>query len=265
MTIEAMLKQLRLPTILRNYQGIAETATGNSWTYPQYLSGLLDLEMEERKRGRIARNLRQSHLPEGKTMATLNMKHFTEKVRRQTQGLLDGGFVERGENVLAFGLPGRGKTHLLAAIGHELVIRHGYQVYFTSTFSLVQQLLSAKSILKIEEMLKKLDRFDVVILDDIGYVQQNREEMEVLFVFMSERYERRSLMITSNLVFSEWGKIFKDPMTTAAAIDRLVHHSVILEMAGMSIRNPKPEPGGEEEKRGDKKIQAGAVNRPEII
>lgn len=240
MTIEAMLKQLRLPTILRNYQTVSEAAAGNSWTYPQYLSGLLEMEMEERRRGRVERNLRKSNLPEGKTLATLNMNRFSEKVRRQTQGLLDGGFVERAENVLAFGLPGRGKTHLLAAVGHELVVRHGYQVYFTSTFSLVQQLLVAKANLKIEEMLKKLDRFDVVILDDIGYVQQSRDEMEVLFIFMSERYERRSLMITSNLVFGDWGKIFKDPMTTAAAIDRLVHHSTILEMVGESIRCPKP-------------------------
>lgn len=241
MTIEAMLKQLKMPTVLRHYQALSATAVGNDWTFPQYLSGLLELEMEERKRGRLERYLRQSRLPEGKTMATLNMKNFSEKVRRQTQGLLEGQFVKKAENVLAFGLPGRGKTHLLAAIGHELILRHGYQVYFTSAFSLVQQLLVAKANLKIEEMLKKLDRFDVVIVDDIGYVQQNRDEMEVLFIFMSERYERKSLMITSNLVFGEWGRIFKDPMTTAAAIDRLVHHSVILEMVGKTNRGPKEE------------------------
>jgi DNA replication protein DnaC len=144
--------------------------------------------------------------------------------------------VERAENVLAFGLPGRGKTHLLCAIGHELIHR-GYRVLFAPTYQLVQKLLVAKKELCLEQALKRLDRFDVVLLDDIGYVQQDRDEMEVLFTFLGERYERRSVMISSNLVFSQWDKIFKDTMTTAAAIDRVVHHSTILEMTGKSFRN----------------------------
>jgi DNA replication protein DnaC len=136
---------------------------------------------------------------------------------------------------LAFGLPGRGKTHLVCAIGHELIQR-GHRVLFIPTFALVQRLLSAKRDLRLEKELALLDRYDAVILDDIGYVQQSREEMEILFTFLAERYERRSVLITSNVVFSEWDRIFKDPMTTAAAIDRLVHHSVILEMTGTSLR-----------------------------
>jgi DNA replication protein DnaC len=138
--------------------------------------------------------------------------------------------------VLAFGLPGRGKTHLLAAIGHELV-RRGVSVLFVAAFALVQRLLAARRALALEKLLRELDSFDVIILDDIGYIQQDREEMEVLFTFLAERYERRSVMISSNLVFSQWDRIFKDPMTTAAAIDRLVHHAVILELTGGSIRN----------------------------
>jgi DNA replication protein DnaC len=137
-----------------------------------------------------------------------------------------------------FGLPGRGKTHLAAAIGHELIMEKAMPVLFIKTFNLVQRLLAAKSTLTIEQELAKLDKYEVVILDDIGYVQQSREEMEILFTFLAERYERRSLIITSNLVFSKWDSIFKDPMTTAAAIDRLVHHSVILEMTGDSKRKP---------------------------
>ncbi len=148
--------------------------------------------------------------------------------------LCEGDFVERGENLLAFGLPGRGKTHLACAIGHELVQR-GRRVFFTPTFALVQRLLVAKRDLVLEHELARLDRFDAVILDDIGYVQQSREEMEVLFTFLSERYERRSVIITSSL-FKEWDRIFKDPMTTAAAIDRLIHHAVILEVTGTSSR-----------------------------
>ena len=131
--------------------------------------------------------------------------------------------------------PGRGKTHLACAIGHELVQR-GRRVLFASTNLLVQRLLAAKRDLELERALKRLDRYDLLILDDLGYVQQDRAEMEVLFTLLAERYERRSVVITSNLVFSQWDQIFKDPMTTAAAIDRVVHHSVILEMTGPSVR-----------------------------
>ena len=154
---------------------------------------------------------------------------------KQLPTLCEGGFAERGENVLIFGLPGRGKTHLACAIGHELV-RRGRRVLFVPTYALVQRLLNAKRELELEKELANLDRFDAVILDDIGYVQQDRDEMEVLFTFLAERYERKSVVITSNLVFSEWDRIFKDPMTTAAAIDRLVHHATIIEMVGDSVR-----------------------------
>ena len=157
------------------------------------------------------------------------------KVQKLLPTLCEGGFIDRGENLLVFGLPGRGKTHLACAIGHELIQR-GYRVFFTPTYALVQRLLGAKRELRLEKELASLDGFDAVILDDIGYVQQSRDEMEVLFTFLAERYERRTVIITSNLVFSEWDRIFKDPMTTAAAIDRLVHHSVIIEMIGPSIR-----------------------------
>jgi DNA replication protein DnaC len=140
-------------------------------------------------------------------------------------------------------LPGRGKTHLVCAIGHELVMR-GYRVLFTATFAIVQRLLAAKRDLRLEKELALLDGFDAIILDDLGYVQQSREEMEVLFTFLAERYERRSVIITSNLVFSEWDRIFKDPMTTAAAIDRLVHHAVIIEMTGPSLRREEAKKRG---------------------
>jgi len=196
----------------------------------------VELEVNERHERRIARLLKRSHLPQGKNLDTLDQQQLPVKVSRQIPLLIEGGFVERAENILAFGLPGRGKTHLLSAIAYELILRFGYGVLFTSTRQLVEKLLVAKRDLQLEDRLKKLDRFDVVLLDDLGYVQQNREEMEVLFTFLSERYERRSLMITANLVFSQWDRIFKDPMTTAAAIDRLVHHSIILELDNQSYR-----------------------------
>ncbi len=231
-----MLRSLRLPAIQREYGNLAKQAESKDWSFERYLKVLLELETNERAERRIERLLKRSGLPEGKNLATLDQKLMPVKVRRQIPVLVEGGFVDRAENVLAFGLPGRGKSHLLAAIARELVIQKGYAVLFTSTHRLVEQLLVAKRELEIEKMFGKLDRFDVVVLDDIGYVQQSREEMEVLFTFLSERYERRSLMITSNLVFSKWDRIFKDPMTTAAAIDRLVHHSTILELDNDSYR-----------------------------
>jgi len=230
-----MLRTLKLATVRRHAEEISQQAEREGWTFQHYLHHLVELELHERRRRRIERNLKDSGLPADKTLATLNRARLPAKVAKQVATLCEGAFVERGDNLLAFGLPGRGKTHLVCAIAHELVLR-GYRVLFTATFALVQRLLVAKRDLRLEDELAILDGFDVVLLDDIGYVQQNRDEMEVLFTFLAERYERRTVIITSNLVFSEWDRIFKDPMTTAAAIDRLVHHSVILEMTGKSIR-----------------------------
>lgn len=234
--LKVLLRALKLPSVHANYEELAAKAEREGWSFARYLLGLSEIELADRRTHRIERLLRQSGLPKDKTLATLNQQRLPNKVRRQMATLCEGRFLESAENVLAFGLPGRGKTHCVSAIGHELV-RRGYEVLFRPAFALVQNLLIAKRQLTLEKELRRLDRFDVVVLDDIGYIQQDREEMEVLFTFLAERYERRSVMITSNLVFSQWDKIFKDPMTTAAAIDRVVHHSVILEMTGPSWRD----------------------------
>jgi DNA replication protein DnaC len=235
-----MMRSLKLPAFARYAEEIAQKAEREGWTFGRYLHHLAELELQERRRRRIERLLHASDLPREKTLATLKRSKLPPKVAKTLPTLCEGGFVERGDNVLAFGLPGRGKTHLVCALGHELVQR-GHRVLFTPTFALVQRLLAAKRDLRLEKELTVLDRFDAVICDDIGYVQQSRDEMEVLFTFLAERYERRSVIITSNLLFSEWDRIFKDPMTTAAAIDRLVHHSVIIEMTGPSIRADEAE------------------------
>ncbi|MBW2524549.1 MAG: IS21-like element helper ATPase IstB [Deltaproteobacteria bacterium] len=234
-TLALLLRMLKLPSFAATYEEMASQAERGGWTFSQYLRHLCETEVADRRERRIQRLLKQSELPPDKTLATLDSKKLPAKIARQLPSLCDGSLVTRGDNILAFGLPGRGKTHLVCAIGHELV-RRGHPVYFTPTYLLVQRLLAAKRDLELERHLKKLDRFDAVILDDIGYVQQDRDEMEVLFTFLAQRYERRSVMITSNLVFSQWDRIFKDPMTTAAAVDRLVHHSIILDMTGPSIR-----------------------------
>ncbi len=240
LSLKTMLRALKLPTMHDEAEHAAERAVRESWSFTDYLHYLCELELNERRRRRIERNLRASELPAEKTEATLQRKKLPLPVSRMLSTLFEGEWLKRGENLLIFGLPGRGKTHLVSAIGHELV-RRGHRVLFTATYSLVQKLLQAKRDLHLQQELDALDSYELVILDDIGYVQQNREEMEVLFTFLAERYEHRSVAITSNLVFSEWGKIFKDEMTTAAAIDRVVHHSIILEMNNKSVRAEQAE------------------------
>jgi DNA replication protein DnaC len=176
-----------------------------------------------------------SQLPLEKSLTEFDLNRLPRKVVNQIQTLRSGSFLGRQENVLVFGNPGSGKTHLVSALGQELV-RNGHRVYFAHCNLLVQELLRAKQELKLTRWLKKLSKYEALILDDIGYVQQSREEMEVLFTLLAERYERGSVMITSNLPFSKWEAIFKDPMTTAAAIDRLVHHCVIIELNIPSYR-----------------------------
>lgn len=232
-TLSMLLRTLRLPTFASMHQEATAKAEREGWTFERFLQYLAEQEVVERETRRRERLLKQSDLPREKTLDLLNLERLPVKVKRQLPSLCEGTFVERGENVLCFGLPGRGKTHVVCAIGHELIARN-YRVVFTPTFKLVQRLLKAKKELALEQELRKLDKYDVVILDDIGYVQQDRDEMEVLFTFLGERYERRSVIITSNLVFSQWDRIFKDPLTTAAAIDRLVHHATIFEMTSKS-------------------------------
>lgn len=223
------LKQLHLPAIRECYGEQSKVARAESLSYEQYLLGLLDVECETRREKRISRFLRDSRLPLEKTFSSFERKRLPQKVDAQLNILLDGSFLDRTENILAFGNPGSGKTHLLCAIGQELIYKER-RVLFRPCNFLVQEMLVAKRDLKLPQYFKRLSKYDAIIIDDIGYVQQNREEMEVLFTLLAERYERGSVMITSNLPFSKWEQIFKDPMTTAAAIDRLVHHSIILEL-----------------------------------
>lgn len=233
--LEGHLKELRLPTIWECFEQEAVRAAKESLGYEQYLMELTEREVEDRRHRRIAKELRESRMPLEKDLSSFDLKRLPRKVQMQTQTLLKGEFLDRCENVLAFGNPGSGKTHLLCAIAQEL-IRQGHRILFTTCALLVQDLLKSKRDLKLTSKLKRLSRYSAVLIDDIGYVQQNRQEMEVLFTLLAERYERGSVMLTSNLPFSQWEKIFKDPMTTAAAIDRVVHHSVILELNLPSYR-----------------------------
>jgi DNA replication protein DnaC len=234
-TLDRTLKSLRLSTIRSCYQEEADLARQESLSYEAYLGELIVRESEERRNKRIARYLRESRLPLEKSMASFDKSRLPAKINGLVNTLVEGSFLNRRENVLAFGNPGSGKTHLLCAIAQEL-IRNDKRIFFTPCSLIVQDLLVAKRELILPKMLKKLSKYSALLIDDIGYVQQSREEMEVLFTLLAYCYERSSIMLTSNLPFSQWEKIFKDPMTTAAAIDRLVHHSVILELNLGSFR-----------------------------
>lgn len=237
--IRLYCKALRMPTFSEVVAETLAQAERESWTIEMCVLQLLEQEIEGRRRRRIERYMKRSQLPQGKTLAQFDETRLPQRTRQRMAHLAQGDFVDRRQNVLFFGLPGTGKTHAAAGLGHAL-IEHGRTVLFMPTFKLVGRLLAARRDYELERELKRLDKFDVIILDDIGYVQQDREEMEVLFTFLAERYERRSLIITSNLVFSEWDKIFKDPLTTAAAIDRIVHHSIIIEF-GRDIKSLRME------------------------
>jgi DNA replication protein DnaC len=236
--LEQQLRELHLPAFRECYEASAQRAAAESTGYGQYLSELAERECEARRQKRVERLLRQSRLPLEKDLESFDLKRLPAKLALQVKSLTDAGFVERKENILAFGQPGSGKTHALCAIGQEMIrtSEGRRKVYFSSSSLMVQELLLAKRDLKLKRLLKHLAGYDVLILDDLGYVQYDRDEMEVLFTLFAERYERGSVMITSNLPFSKWEQIFKDPMTTAAAIDRLVHHSVILELNVSSYR-----------------------------
>ena len=196
---------------------------------------VLELEAEDRQQRRTTRLRRASRLAPGKTWDTFQHNLLPARLQQQLGELAQGEFIEQGTNVLAFGLPGTGKTHALCALGHRLV-ETGHSVLFTPAYRLVQELLAARRDLHLPRALRKLDNFDFLVLDDLGYLPQGAAESEVLFTLMAERYERRAIGITSNLVFSQWDQIFQNPMATAAAIDRVVHHSVILEFDVPSYR-----------------------------
>jgi DNA replication protein DnaC len=233
--LSLLLKELHLPMFREYYHEFAQRAIKDNLGYAQYLFELAQRESEVRKANKIARLLKSSRLPLEKTFDNFDISRLPIGLRQQVKILQDGSFVDRRENILAFGKPGSGKTHLLCAICHELG-RQGKRVYFAACDLMVQELLRAKKELELDKLLKKLGGYDAIMIDDFGYVKHNRDEMEVLFTLLAYRYERGSLLITSNLPFSKWEVIFKDPMTTAAAIDRLVHHSVVLELNVPSYR-----------------------------
>jgi DNA replication protein DnaC len=231
-----LLNELRLPATKVLWPQFAEQSDKEGWPAARFLATLAEHEIAERGRRRIERHLAEARLPPGKTLDTFDFDAVPMVSKAQVSALAAGdGWLGKGANLLLFGPPGGGKSHLAAALGLALV-ENGWRVFFTRTTDLVQKLQVARRELDLEAAINRLERFDLLILDDLAYVTKDQAETSVLFELISARYERRSMLITANQPFGEWGKVFPDPAMTLAAVDRLVHHSTILEMNVDSYR-----------------------------
>ena len=234
--VELMLGELRLPGIKMVWAELATRADKEGWPAARFLAALAEYEIAERSRRRIARHMSEARLPVGKTIATFDFAAVPMVSKAQVMALTAGdAWLAGGANLLMFGPPGGGKSHLAAAISLALV-ENGRRVLFMRTTDLVQRLQVARQELALESVIAKLDKYDLLVLDDLAYVSKDQAETSVLFELIAARYERRSMLITANQPFGEWGKIFPDQAMTLAAIDRLVHHATILEMNVESFR-----------------------------
>jgi len=234
--VPIMLTELRLPTMKRLWADLAEQSNREGWPAERFLGALLGHEMAERETRRLARARADSQLPPDKSLAQFDFSAVPTVSRAHVMALAEAdGWLVQGQNLLAFGPPGVGKTHLLAGLGHALIDR-GHKVLFMRTSELVQRLQAARRDLRLPAELAKLDRFDLLILDDLSYARRDQGETSVLFELIAERYERKSMAITANAPFSAWDEVFPDKAMTVAAVDRLVHHATILEMNVDSYR-----------------------------
>jgi DNA replication protein DnaC len=234
-TLEGQLRQLALPTFVKRYAEFATICEIEKKSNIEYLSLLAREELEHRHMGRIAKLLKDAKLPRSKHLDEFDTERIPNLSPSLIQTLASGEFIDKYNNILIFGNPGTGKTHLSIALARKWCTQ-GRKVYYTSAANLVQKLLQAKNDLKLEQLIKKLDKYEILLIDDISYIPFERTETDVLFHLLAERYEMRSVLITSNVPFAKWTSLFKDEVTTGALIDRLVHYSVILELNAESYR-----------------------------
>lgn len=234
--LDLMLTELRLPTVRRLAADLCAQSDREGWPGHRLLEALLEHELAEREARRIDRHRTESGLAPDKRLSSLDFATVPSVSKAQVMALGEAHeWLDRGANVLLFGPPGVGKSHLVCGLGHAL-IDTGRRVLFTRCSELVQRLQAARRDLRLPQELARLDRFDLLILDDLSYVRRDQAETSVLFELIAERYERKSLAITANTPFSQWGEVFVEPAMTLAAVDRLVHHSTILEMNVESYR-----------------------------
>lgn len=235
-TLPLLLRQLRLPTMGACCEEVTERAIQQGWSIPQALATLCEYELSAREQRRLQRHLKEARLPAGKTLATFDMATLAPAPRQRLSAMAnDTGWIDQAANLLLFGASGLGKSHIASAIGHAL-IDAGLRVRYYPASSLVQELQSAKQALCLADALIKLDKYRLLIIDDIGYVKRSEAETSVLFELIVHRYESGSLLITSNHPFSAWDSVFPDNMMAVAAVDRLVHHADIIELTGESYR-----------------------------
>ena len=231
-----MLNELRLPAVKHVWKTFADRSDKESWPAARFLSVIAEHELAERDRRRVERHLGEARLLPGKTLDTFDYAAVPMVSKAQISALCAGdSWLENGANLILFGPPGGGKSHLASAIGLALV-ENGWRVHFARTSDLVQKLQVARRELALEAAIKALDRYDLLVLDDLAYVTKDQAETSVLFELIGARYERRSMLVTANQPFAEWGRVFQDPAMTLAAVDRLVHHSTIFEMNVESYR-----------------------------
>lgn len=258
-----MLNELRLPTIKTLWPRFAEMADREGWPAARFLAAIAEHELAERANRRIERHLAEAHLPPGKTLDSFAFEAVPMISKAQVMAMAAGdAWLAKGANVLLFGPPGGGKSHLAAAIGLAL-IENGWRVLFARTTDLVQKLQVARRELQLEAAIAKLDKFDLLILDDLAYVTKDQAETSVLFELISARYERRSILITANQPFGEWNRVFPDPAMTLAAVDRLVHHATIFEMNVESYRRRSAMEA--KRSRGRPAAYATINNTPQIV
>lgn len=235
-TLPLLLRQLRLPTMVTCCDEVMDRAAQHGWSLQQALATLCEYELSEREQRRLQRHLHEARLPVGKTLTTYDMATLDSSQRQRLNALAnDRTWIDQAANLLLFGASGLGKSHIAAAVGHAL-IEQGLRVRYYPASNLVQELQTAKQGLSLSEALTKLDKYRLLIIDDIGYVKRTEAETSVLFELIAHRYESGSLLITSNHPFSAWDSIFPDNMMAVAAVDRLVHHADIIELTGESYR-----------------------------
>lgn len=234
--IALLLKSLRLPTFARHYQTLMDEATQNNWSYADYLGALCERELSVRYERRVSKWTHEGRLPAGKTFASFDLNHLAKSSRQPVRQLMqDRDWWRKAENVVLIGASGVGKTHVAVALGHQLVEQQVRCKLFPA-IALVQELQQAKGRLELMNHMTRLDKYRVIIIDDIGYVRKTDAETQVLFEFIAHRYESGSLVITANQPFSEWDAIFPDNVMTVAAVDRLVHHATIIKLEAESFR-----------------------------
>jgi DNA replication protein DnaC len=238
-----ILTELRLPTVKRLWAGLAEQSNKEGWPAERFLAAVMEHELAERETRRLERHRLESQLLPGKLLSSFDFTSVPTVSKAHVTALIEGdGWIEQGANLLLFGPPGVGKSHLVCAIGNGLIDR-GYRVHFTRTSDLVQRLQVARREMRLPSEIARLDRFDLLILDDLSYVRRDQAETSVLFELIAARYERKSLAITANQPFSGWDQVFPEVAMTLAAVDRLVHHSTIFELNVESYRRRAATPG----------------------